>query len=119
VPLVDKTLLIVYPLSTPKEIAFSKVNPPRLTRAFCNPNDITVAIELVEALTFPILLAKDAAAASVPTFILLYPLDTARVEVSAFAGVFQLIPMADQVIGVDASAHVIGAVTSIHSYSSL
>ena len=37
----ESILLLVYPLSTPKEISFSKVNPPAPARAFCNPNDIT------------------------------------------------------------------------------
>ena len=40
-------------------------------------------------------------------------------EESVLAGVFQFIPILLQYIGEEASAHVIGAVNSSHSYSSL
>ena len=45
--------------------------------------------------------------------------ETAKDEESVFAGLFQFIPMLLQYIGAEASAHVIGAVNSNHSYSSL
>jgi len=63
--------------------------------------------------------AKEADGPRVNAGVFVNPAVTAKEGVSFFAGLFQLIPTADQVIGVEASAHVIGAVNSYHLYSSL
>ena len=63
--------------------------------------------------------AKEADGPMVNATVFVNPAVTAKEGVSFLAGEFQSIPMLLHRIGEEASAHVIGAVNSSHSYSSL
>lgn len=95
-------------------------------------SDITaesVYPELIEQVTEPTIsccpdlvavksTAKEADGPRVNAEVFVNPAVTAKEGVSFFAGLFQFIPILLQYIGVEASAHVIGAVNSQHLYSS-